>query len=306
MNTKWREWFGWSKSRQELWDGCRRQYYYQYIGKHEGNQQAIVIKRLSRLTVLPFWRGKLIHDAVAMLIGTRSEESLGDQQKAKSYARIHIRKLQHQPEAVLAEANNGFRIADEYYQILYEDISHQIDVFCTTVWPRYTDRKILHRDVGSLGFKPTSFEWDGLRIWVSPDLVTSLPDASIVITDWKTGRSEWEDAASSQQITCYIGWAVSELGGTLETTRGELVFLRTGEIQEAGRTRSQLDDFQNYVRVQTEEMLRVSHPDDMPASPDQRRCPRCPFAIICHEGREILKAALVFSPAIYPPDIESS
>ena len=64
--------FSWSKSRNGVFDECKRRYFYQYYGSW-GGWDATAPAEVRRLYVLKqlasrqMWAGRLVHDAIEMM-----------------------------------------------------------------------------------------------------------------------------------------------------------------------------------------------------------------------------------------------
>ena len=55
---------GWSISRYEVFDKCKRQYFYQYYGKYVPDIPAYKLNQLKELTSIPLETGNVVHDVL--------------------------------------------------------------------------------------------------------------------------------------------------------------------------------------------------------------------------------------------------
>jgi len=288
MNTYWREIFGWSKTRQALWDECKRAYYYHYIGKWEGfrgDRKRERLQRLSKLKKFIFWKGELIHEVIRNQVTLFSANKPFLQEGAKKYFVQQVEEVRRHPEGSITEAVNGHIVSDERFEAAQTDGLRQLDNFFGLVWPRYRERRLLEYE------RLTFFEVRGTKVWVRVDLVTQTDDEKVIITDWKTGDERWMDVESDEQMGVYIMWAIDRFDVPLTQISAEFVFLRSGESLSVIRTQQQLEDLKEAISIRAKEMLAVQTEADFPPSPEERKCYECNFATICPEGKQSIGSA---------------
>lgn len=285
MNTYWRKIFGWSKTRQTLWDECKLAYYYQYIGKWEGyrgDPKRERLQRLSRLKKFIFWKGELIHEVIRNQVSLHSQNRPLLEDGAKKYFVQQVEGAKRDPKSIITEAVNGLTISDDRFEAARSDGLKQLDNFFSLIWPQYGERKLLEYE------RLNSFQVGGTKVWAQVDLVTQTDGEKIVITDWKTGDEQWIDTDTDEQMGVYILWATDRFGVPLTQVSAEFVFLRTSESKPIVRTREQLDGLKETISIHAQEMLAVRTEADLPPDPAEPRCLECNFATVCPEAKKRL------------------
>ena len=285
MNSYWRKIFGWSKTRQTLWDTCKLAYYYHYIGKWEGfpgDPQRERLQKLSKLKKFVFWKGELIHEIIRNQIALFSRHRPFLEDGAKKYFEQQIEDVKNYPQSIVTEAANGLIVDDERFEAVRSDGLLQLDHFFQMVWPRYENRSVLECE------RLNSFRVNETRVWAQVDLVTRGEDEGIVITDWKTGDEKWVEIEGDEQMGVYVLWAMDYFKASLKEVSAEFVFLRSGESKSIPKTNNQLDRLKESILERAGEMFDVQSEEDFPADPAERKCVECNFATICPEGRRFI------------------
>jgi CRISPR/Cas system-associated exonuclease Cas4 (RecB family) len=283
MNTYWRKLFGWSKTRQALWDECKLAYYYQYIGKWEGfpgDPGRERLQRLSKIKKFVFWKGELIHEVIRnqMALHSRNKPLLED--GARKYFIQQVEEVKQHPKTIITEAVNGLTLSDDQFEAARSDGLKQLDNFFSIIWPDYRERRLLEYErLNSLQVRET-------KVWVQVDLITQTEEEKTVITDWKTGDERWIDSNADEQMGVYILWAIDRFSVPATQVSAELVFLRSGESHAIVKTQDQLEELKESIANRAKEMLAVQTETDFPPDPANRRCRECNFATICPEGKQ--------------------
>jgi DNA helicase II / ATP-dependent DNA helicase PcrA len=117
------------------------------------------------------------------------------------------------------------------------------------------------------------------------DRIDRLPDGSIEVIDYKTGKAKSQrDVDDDDQLSMYA-LALRE-GAVLDPATGQplpapsrltLYFTESDLARSTTRTDEQLDDF----RARTLEVARRIRSGDFAANPDYRRCSRCDWRRLC-------------------------
>lgn len=71
------------------------------------------------------------------------------------------------------------------------------------------------------------------------DFIGKMPDRTLVLTDWKTGRDD-DEYESELRMAAYVLWAMQYYGKSPDDIRTGLVFLKTGETKPYAFFREQL------------------------------------------------------------------
>ena len=285
MNEYWREIFGWSVSRQSIWDECERKYYFNYIGKFEGPRDDFERARINflskKLKKFVFTEGELIHKAIEFQINQHYVGREVSEESAKSLFIHELDKIRKRPEDHIVETKNRLVIEDSKFDEMQEDGLEQLDNFFKIIWPIYKKLEYLKHE------RVDSFYIDGIKVWVKADLVTKTNDGTVVITDWKTGK-EWGDIGESPQMSTYVLWAMDYYNLPLEKIKAEIAYLRTNKIVTVEKSEEQLEKIRNMIKLKSLEMLDVSSLGDLPPDPIESKCKVCNFLTICEDGKSVV------------------
>ncbi|MCK4595168.1 PD-(D/E)XK nuclease family protein, partial [candidate division WOR-3 bacterium] len=118
---------GWSVSRYDKFNLCKRQYYYDYYAKYDKVYPVQKIKALKKLTSIPLEMGNIVHQVVKVLLERllKSEEAI-DKSQFIDFAK---RKTQ--------EHCNSKTFSEVYYkeinkvdaEVLFGEIHHALNNF---------------------------------------------------------------------------------------------------------------------------------------------------------------------------------
>lgn len=276
MNYFWRKNFGWSKSRQEIWDSCKKAYYFRYIARWEQGLKE-KLKYFTSLNTLAQLKGSLVHDAIRQQILQHRAGRDVSLDSAVNYLKMRFKPIWQNPQNYLVEAVNGIGFEKEQLKQIISDSLKLIDNFFNILWHNYRGLKYLSHEVLE------KFYIKGIPIWVQPDMVTLNNAEEIIITDWKTGKTEHE-AEDDLQLGVYILWASEKYHYKSENIKAELVYLDSCNSSLFGRNALKLKELEEYIVKNAQEMLAIQHEDDLPASPTSLRCRFCNYAVICPDS----------------------
>lgn len=281
----WRRYWGWSNTKRHQWETCRKQYWFSYVQRFAfpyGSEASAELKFLGRdLDSLGMLTGALVHDAIEDQIKHHRLTREVDPDEARARVRRRVDRMAAAPDKHLVEAVNGHDLDFNAELAERADAACRLlDEFFAEVWPRYADREYLAHE------EFEKFTLDGVPVVVVADLVTRADDGTILVTDWKTG-SRQAPADDHVQLGTYILWAVQKWAVDPEDVAGELVYLQDGHVDATRRSAGDLEVVRRTIVEQSKAMLDAT---DFPAEPDADTCPWCPFATVCEEGREHLRA----------------
>jgi len=238
--------FGWSISRETLFDSCKRAYYFHYYLSWNGwNRNAPEISRkafkLKRLVSLPLWRGQLVHYiATKILQSIRAKERIPAEDDVISYTvESFIKQLKfskekrylYEPKKVKGKLNiNWLALCDHEYGIeipekLLTKTRHEcLEAIKTLLKSPILDRisktdssEWVIEDIDFSEFAQ-SFQFEEATIFLKTDFIFRSNDNSFNIVDWKTfsGKSHSynkKDAGrAGDQLGIYGYYAATVLG----------------------------------------------------------------------------------------------
>ena len=145
-------------------------------------------------------------------------------------------------------------------------------------WPGYQNRECLrheefdHFSIGDAG------------VTVKVDFVGRMPDGTLVLTDWKTGRDD-DEYETELQMAAYVLWAKEYYKMSADEIITELVFLKTGATKPYAFFEEHLREVQEKISMEFAAMNASYEYGDFPARPSQRECLSCRFAGVCPETK---------------------
>lgn len=288
--------FGWSVSRERMFDECRRKYFFHYYLSWGGWQRtASLVSReafkLKRLVPLALWRGQLVHYVVSKILQSmkvkgripekrdvldytieRFEAQL-DFSARKSYLtepkrkgdRINIDWLalfEHEYDRPLEEGRR-----DGTKQECIEGIdgffsSPLLPVLAGTDPSGWTIEDLDHAEFSQV------VEFEGVTVFVKTDFLFRSKDGSFNIVDWKTnrpGRNDIDTTAEKNraQLGVYGYYAATVLGESLENLRlHEVNLLDGGRVKEFMIGEDDLDHFRSQIGAGIQKLSSVLEEGD--------------------------------------------
>ena len=269
--------FGWSVSRERLFDECPRKYYFHYYlswGGWERNAPLIAREafKLKRLVSLHLWRGQLVHYIVSKVLQSlKAKGRVPEKQKVLDYtterfvAQIEFSRSRR----YLTESKKrGDRINIDWLALVEHEYGRPVDgprldrtreecisgiegLYSSPLLPRIersdsSDWRI--EDLDHAEFSQV-FEIHGVTVYAKTDFMFREADSSFNIVDWKTNRStggEGDPATDNNktQLGIYGYYATAILSEPLESLRLlEVNLLKEGLVKEHPIDQENLDSF---------------------------------------------------------------
>lgn len=280
---------GWSASRYDTFTQCKRQYYYQYYGKHDQSQFE-KISQLKNLTSMPLIIGILVHEVMKTILQRlqKSTQKI-DTQRFQTF--LYQQTVQQCREKIFSEVYYGERSAIDIQQILsqVESCLHNFLNSSRFEWIQTT--AILTKDQWII--EPPGYgeaRMGDLKIYCKVDCLFPTQD-KIVIIDWKTGKPDHKK--HSQQLTGYAAWATCHEHLSAKAINPMAVYLQP-TYQETCVTLNELDlaTFKEQVVInQTKEMyafcqdINENTPVEknlFPMNSHLKSCRFCNFRELCY------------------------
>ena len=279
---------GWSASRYDMFDRCKRLYYYQYYAKYDREFPRERIDDLKTLTSIPLEIGNIVHDTIAAilrrLLKTNSEI---DQQKFKAFVERKItQQCQHK----------------RFFEVYYAEMEavEPSDLFLAV-------DESLTSFLGSSRFEWTqehaltgSNEWlieppgygesriDGMKVYCKVDFLF-IVDGIVTILDWKTGKRDQEKG--TKQLLGYSTWAAHHLNISAEKIEAVIAYLRPSYEEVVLKpSDDSLIEFATQVAWETEEMYAFCKDmaenipldkESFPMIPASGFCSYCNYKELC-------------------------
>jgi hypothetical protein len=244
---------GWSVSRYDKFNLCKRQYYYQYYAKYDEEFSGESIKLLSLLTSIPLEIGNLVHDTISTLLC----------RLRKSTDPINSAEVLNYSYTLVDRAIKNKTFYEVYYKQLdaidSDEVKGRIAIclenFFNSKWYRWLiEEAIIQRD--SWVIEPKDYgeiRINGLKAYCKVDFLFPASEGKIYVLDWKTGKADI--AKHTRQMKGYVLYAKEKFNTTADQVKPVIAYLgdNYGE-SECSFTESNLDEFARQIALETEEM----------------------------------------------------
>lgn len=285
--------FGWSLSRESMFDTCRRRYYFHYYLSWNGwNASAPAIVReafkLKRLVSLPLWRGQLVHYiASKVLQSIKKRGRIPDTRDVRQYTldRFDHQLAFSQSKHYLTESKKkGGKLNIDWLALFEHEYGRTLD-------PGRTERAreecvkaiegLLHSPILRQAAETDSSEWiiedldhaefsqnfifDGVTVYVKTDFIFRERDGALCIVDWKTTRDPGPPGGTARgepdaavQLGVYGYYAAHVLGVPVDEIRlYEVNLLRGGAVTEHAVRGEMLERFSEHIAGGIEKLSSV-------------------------------------------------
>jgi len=286
---------GWSISRYELFDTCKRQYFYQYYPKFVKDIPQYKIAKLKGLTTLPMEVGTAVHDCMEALLARLQ----------KSDTSINEEKFFQFADEKLREYVSAKTFIEIYYKqadtldvaAASEKVKICLDNFLNSPCFSWLYMKAMTNKTGWMieppGYGETRI--NGMKAYCKMDFLFPMGD-EVYILDWKTGAKD--QAKHAAQLMGYAVAANSNFSIPWNRIFPKIVYLYPQYDEfEISFGEAELKAFFETIRAQTEEMqsfcknVDQNIPKDIsefPSSPQPGLCRHCKFQELCGGGAGVL------------------
>lgn len=216
--------FSWSVSRQDVFDSCKRKYYFSYYA-HQGGWKADApplakkIYFLKKLEPSVMWIGSVVHRAIRYAIVNRH---ITTKEKVLEFL-VKRLELDHQQSKSLDPQTATAKdfLLFEHYKGIETDIEQikEKAVICFSNFydtPFFqelleiSDKDFLYIDPEKDDVASMKFKWNELSVYAIPDICYRNKHGQIRLLDWKTGKTP--DIDLSEQLKVYA-WRLHHLDG---------------------------------------------------------------------------------------------
>ncbi len=291
--------FSWSRTRDNVFQECRRRYYLQYYGSWGGwdagaDPAVRMLYVLKQLGTRQMWAGRIVHEAIerallALRLGhalseaSLIEDTVRQMREEWKGSRDHVyRESPKRPG--LFEHEYGVTVKAREWQALRDHVVrclrtfHRLSLF-EDIKRTHVEQWILLEDIGS-------FPWEGTRIFTAPDFGYWNRADRLQLVDWKTGGG---GADASLQLGGYALYALEVLGVDLSRVDLFEVNLREGKVTTHPWDAGSLDRVRDHIRLSVRSMKaylvdaekNVAREADFEKTEDIRICRWCNFRAVC-------------------------
>ncbi len=314
--------FSWSRSRANMFQDCRRRYYYHYYGAWGGWEPTAPpdVRRLyvlKQLTGRQGWAGRTVHAAVELVLralhageelserseGRLLEDTVRRMREEWRFSRRAGYRERPKDGVALFEHEYEVEVPDQTWQVLRDHVGRCLRNFhrlplLEEIRRTPRERWILIEDV-------RAFEFEGTPIYAAPDFGYWTRDDRLALVDWKTGSPDPEETAI--QLGGYALYARDILDVPPERVDLLEVNLRAGEVTVHPWDAPRLDGIRERLRLSIRGMkawlrdaeANVAALEDFEQTEDRRLCRWCNFKAVC---RPELLAPAVPGVAAAPAD----
>ncbi len=283
--------FGWSVSRERLFEECRRKYFFHYYLSWGGWQRtAPIVSReafkLKRLVPLALWRGQLVHYVVSKILQSmKAKGRIPDKGDVLDYT---IKRFETQldfsarKQYLTEPKKKGDRINIDWLALFDHEYDRPLEkdrlegtrqeciegiegFYASPILPVLTETDTAVWTIEDLDHAEFSqvVEFEGVTVFVKTDFMFRRDEGKFDIVDWKTnrpGRNNFDTTSEKNrtQLGVYGYYAVTVLGESLENLRLlEVNLLDGGRVKEFTITEDDLDHFRSRIGAGIEKLSQV-------------------------------------------------
>ncbi len=293
--------FSWSKSRDEVFKACLRQYWFAYYGYWNGwldnaperTRQIYILKNLKNRQM---WGGEKVHECIQRSLYNirRGIKVLPvdeivtitlDQMRAEFRSSKSKNYWRKPKTCALYEHEYEIELTDDQWKETANNVETCLRNFYAS--DIYDGLKSHPRDEWLEVEDFSSFHLDNTRINLAIDCAIKERD-EVYLYDWKTGKSLCEDL--SIQLCCYALYAMEKWKippESLQIIEYNLSFDKSNWFQI---TQGEVEDIKGYIKGSIKDMqsLLVDLGSNVPVEEgrftkveDDRICLRCNFRKVC-------------------------
>ena len=293
--------FSWSRSRDHLFQECRRKYFYHYYGSW-GGWEAEAPEEIRRLYVLKQlqarqqWAGKLVHEGAewalrALRAGQEvsAEGLVGEivQRMRREWKASRARGYWERPkEGGLFEHEYGVPIPDSEWRVWRDLVTRCLRNFFRL--DLLDEIRQVPRERWVLLEEIRAFDFEGTPIYAAPDFAYWTPEGQLMLVDWKTGAGK-DNGETAFQLGCYALYAQAIWGLEPERLAAAAVNLREPSVTRHPVDAATLETVLDRLRLSIRAMRAWLHDpaanlavmDDFEKTEELRICRWCNFRAVC-------------------------
>lgn len=298
----------WSKSRHEMFQNCKRMYYYNYYGSwggwnYETNHPIRDLYVMKKLSPIPMWIGESVHENIAWAmfrVFNWGKPANFEQLKTRLRKYMKYEWWVSQQRYYLTDPSGSFGLAEHYYDEPINKIDFEKAYsHAEKSLENFFDNSIYNQFLGAKsielikGEERSSTKINGIQVWVTCDAILRWEDDFIII-DWKTGK-KFDKDSYELQLSTYAIYLMKEIS---KQTKMNIypsdirvilsnVFLGEEytspvEIEKIQWAEKEIMTSVSYMK----KLLRnpyenIAHIDDFPMTNNQDLCKYCNFRKAC-------------------------
>jgi CRISPR/Cas system-associated exonuclease Cas4 (RecB family) len=279
---------GWSISRYEVFDKCKRQYFFTYYPKAVKNVPHYKMAQLRELTSVPLEIGNVVHDILeAFLKRLQKSDTDIDESRFFKYARDLVDR--YFTEKSFLEIYYGY-YSEIDIEKAYEKIEHCLKNFIQSPCYNWIYMVALG-DRRNWMIEPSGFgetRLNGMKAYCKMDFLLPVKE-DIYILDWKTGSKD--EAKHKCQLMGYAAAANKNFNIRWDRIFPKIIYLYPQyEEYEIKINQEELEAFFETIRKQTQQMYAFCSSveqnipldiEEFPKNPSPTLCKQCRFRELC-------------------------
>ncbi|HSA58808.1 MAG TPA: PD-(D/E)XK nuclease family protein [bacterium] len=292
--------FSWSKSRDEKFRECPRQYYYHHYASWGGwdrqaDPKAREIYTLKNLKSRHMWLGEVVHhvieDALKHYRETRempTEAFLArlTETMRRNFRESKSRQYQERPGKAfgLYEHEYESNVPDAKWAEVHDNARRCFTNFANIVFPAMA--KPIPVERWKLIETMQTFDFEGSLVYVKIDFAYE-DDEGLKVVDWKTGKSE--DVDNEIQLDCYGMFSKEHFKIPTEKIQTVECNVNSGKSTIRTMIEAKIDFAKHYIRNSIHGMKKaladpeknVAREEDFPFTENEQTCRWCNFKKVC-------------------------
>jgi len=299
--TEFKNEFSWSKTRDEVFKICPRQYWFSYYGYWNGwlkdaperTRQIYILKNLKNRHV---WAGEKVHLCIQRslnnirrgikVLSVDEIVSITLKLMRSEFRSSRARNYLKSPKTcALFEHEYGIEVTDDQWK----EVAQNVDTCLRNFYASdiYDGLKSHPQDAWLEVEEFSSFRLDNIKINLIIDCAIKKEE-NILVYDWKTGKSIPEDLPI--QLSCYALYALEKWRIRPQSLRIIEYNLFFDKVAEFSVTQGDLEDIKGYIRGSIKDMRSLLwDPDNnipfvedrFSKVEDERVSLRCNFRKVC-------------------------
>ena len=165
----------------------------------------------------------MVHQAIESQIAQHSIGRPVSTEAAQRLFRFKLKQITGDPHAFIVEKINGTDVPDGLFEAIEEEGVELLEIFFEIIWPNYEGFRYEQHE------RFERFKIDDILVYLKVDLVSTLDDGTVIVTDWKTGKLQELGEEQKKQILVYLMWAMSRYDVRPDRVKAEIRPLRFPE-----------------------------------------------------------------------------
>lgn len=283
---------GWSNSRHDTFQSCKRRYYYTYYSKYDfKNVSKIYVLR--NLTSVPLEIGNITHKLLETML-RRFQKTFEpiDHEKLFSFAQRQVHDICR--TKTFEDIYYGKRTEIDFDEEIVKPVCTALLNFLQSDRMQWIyEEALINKDDWIIELQGDhrygECRIDSLKAYCKVDFMFPIGDGEIHILDWKTGKEHY--GKHSTQLRGYAGWARCMFGLEFEKINLTIAYMLPEYRENSVQVNEyDLDNFANTVREESQEMYKycADHHANIPLPKESfpmteavNFCKTCNFRELC-------------------------